>query len=126
MTEYVLFVCAQNVCRSRAAEVLRLLGGVDARSCGTDDAATVLVNDALLLKATEVVCREQTQAKFVREFMGAEGKEVSSLGIPDEFDPFAADLVEVLMAVMKSRNPAVAAAIERGAAVMNKQGFVFT
>lgn len=125
MKQFVLFVCSQAMIRSRTAEVLTLLGGMPARCCGTDSDAFVPLSNALLLGASEVVCMERHHAKAVNEMMGAEDKAVCSLGVPDEFEPFEARLVDVLVAALRDRSPEVAKAIERGNALMVERGMDF-
>lgn len=124
--QFVLFVCSEATVRSRTAEVLCLLGGLPARCCGTSRDSFVPLNAALLLGASEVICFERKHADAVNSFMAAEGKDVCSLGIPDDFDgPFDPRLVEVTLAALGNRSPAVAAAIERGHQRMLAQGLDF-
>lgn len=93
----ILYVCSQGVIRSRTAETLSLLGGVHARSCGTDEHAVAPINNSALLWADEIVCMEKHHAKIVKEMMGSEGKIVQSLGIEDIYDPFDDELIALLI-----------------------------
>lgn len=110
----ILFVCSQGVIRSRTAEVLATFGGIDARSCGTDDDAIVTVRNGMLLWADHIVCMERFHADYVRLFCGAEGIPISWLNIPDEFMPFDDELVALLIGALRNKIPAVSEAIERG------------
>jgi len=107
-----LFVCSQGRIRSRSAEVLTLLGGQDARSCGIDDDAVVILNNELMRDADLIVCFEPAHADKVRLYMGSEGKEVICLHIPDVFDPFDPQMVYRTIQALHGRS--VSKAIERG------------
>lgn len=122
----ILFVCSQGRIRSRTAEVLALLGGIDARSCGTDEDALAPLNPQLLWPADLVVCMERRHAKRVETYMAAEGKPVVSLGIEDEWEPFDPELVRQLISLIRHRlmDDALADAMERGARLLPAQGFV--
>lgn len=94
----VLYVCAQGVVRSRTAEVLTLLGGIQARSCGTDADALVPASNTLATWAHVIVCMEPVHYRFVSEFMGSEGKPVLCLELPDVYRPFQPKLIRDLVA----------------------------
>lgn len=94
----VLYVCAQGVIRSRTAEVLTLLGGIQARSCGTDSDALVPATNTLATWAHVIVCMEPQHHRFVGEFMGSEGKPVLCLDLPDIYRPFQSRLIRDLIA----------------------------
>lgn len=97
----ILFVCSQGRIRSRTAEVLALLGGLDARSCGTDSDALVPLTPNLLWPADVVVCMERHHANKVAGFMAAEGKRMVSLGIEDVWNPFDPQLIEQLVSAIR-------------------------
>lgn len=113
----ILFVCSQGRNRSRTAEVLALLGGADARSCGTDPDAIAPLNPNLLWAADRVVCMEQQHADIVREYLAAEGKAIVSLGIDDIWEPFEHGLIKELVSLARFRleDYALANVLEAGA-----------
>ena len=117
----VLFVCSQGVIRSRTAEVLATLGGISARSCGTDDDAIIPVNNRLLAWAGHVICMEKFHADYVRLFCSAEGIPVQSLGIPDEFMPFDEELVSLLIGSLHYKLEQVSDAIVAGRDAYNRR-----
>lgn len=110
----VLFVCSQGRIRSRTAEVLSLLGGISARSCGTNEDAVVRINDHLVREATTIIGMERRHSGAAAAFMHAQGKQIESLGIPDEYDPFDPELVALLIGSLRHRLPEVSMAIQRG------------
>lgn len=110
----ILFVCSQGVIRSRTAEVLSLLGGLDSRSCGTDPDAINPVSNSQLLWADQIVCMERKHSKIVLEMMGSEGKDACSLGIPDDYNPFDEELIGLLIGSLRHKIEEASLAIERG------------
>lgn len=114
MNQRILFVCSQGVIRSRTAEVLASLGGMDARSCGTDNDAIVPINNRLIAWADHVVCMEKFHADCVRLFCHADGVPIQSLGIPDEFHPFDDELVALLIGSLHYKLEHVSDAIIAG------------
>lgn len=123
----ILFVCSQGKKRSRTAEVLALLGGVQARSCGTDSDALAPITPALVWAADTIICMEQAHAKKVRKYMAAEGKVVFSLGIADEWEPFEPLLIERLVSFVRHRmeNEQLANAMALGADRLQALGLNF-
>lgn len=123
----ILFVCSQGKKRSRTAEVLALMGGVQARCCGTDADALAPITNGLLLAADTIICMEQVHARKVREYMGAEGKVVFSLGIADEWEPFEPLLIERLISFVRHRmdNVELAEALAVGAERLQILGLNF-
>lgn len=117
----ILFVCSQGKIRSRTAEVLALLGGISARSCGTDSDAMVPVNNALLRAANLVVCMEREHCKLVREYMGAEGKIIVSLGLRDVYSPFEPELMRLLVTTVSHQDEPAGAALARGLSRLHEQ-----
>ncbi|GBG14261.1 sulfate adenylyltransferase subunit 1 [Novimethylophilus kurashikiensis] len=99
----ILFVCSQGKIRSRTAEVIAVMGGVHARSCGTDKDALAPITNALLRAADTIICMEQSHVKEVKEYMGAEGKNIVSLGIEDVWNPFDPMLIERLILFVRHR-----------------------
>lgn len=110
----VLFVCSQGVIRSRTAEVLATLGGINARSCGTDDDAIVPVNNRLIAWADQVICMEKFHSDYVKLFCAADGVPVQSLGIPDEYMPFDDELVALLIGSLHYKLEPASDAIRAG------------
>lgn len=110
----VLFVCSQGVIRSRTAEILCTLGGMNARSCGIDEDAVTPISNGQLLWADEIVCMGREHSKIVSEMMGSEGKPVCSLGIPDDYDPFDDELVALLIGSLRHKVEEASMAIETG------------
>lgn len=108
-----LYVCAQGQIRSRTAEVLTILGGIEARSCGTDADALVPATNTLATWAHVIVCMEPEHHRCVSEFMGAEGKPVLCLDLPDVYRPFQPKLVRDLGAGLAAE-PTLQAAILDG------------
>lgn len=117
----ILFVCSQGFLRSRTAEVLCLLGGLDARSCGTDEDSQCPVNNALLMAAEIIFCMEKVHVDKVEVMMGAEGKRIESLGIPDEFSRYQPELIDQLLQVMHYRDERVEQAMLRGRTMLLSQ-----
>lgn len=117
----VLFVCSQGVIRSRTAEVLAVLGGISARSCGTDDDAIIPVNSRLIAWADHVICMERRHAKNVRPFCESEVVPVQSLGIPDEFMPFDEELVALLIGSLRYKLEQASDAIVAGRDAYNRR-----
>ena len=114
----VLFVCSLGKLRSRTAELLCLFGGLEARCCGTDEAALYSVNDALLREADLVICMEREHARALREFSHYDASAVVTLGIRDVYNRLDAELVETLVRLVRLHDPKVAEAMERGAQVL--------
>lgn len=110
----VLFVCAQGVIRSRTAEVLSTLGGMNARSCGIDDDAIVPVNNRLLAWADHIVCMEKLHSDYVKLFCECDPASVISLGIPDEYMPFDDELIALLIGSLHYKLEQVSDAIVAG------------
>lgn len=123
----ILFVCSQGRSRSRTAEVLALLGGVNARCCGTDSDAMVPVNNQLLRAAETIICMERHHAKEIKTYMGSEGKVIVSLGIEDVWNPFDPMLIDQLILLIRHRlgEDALADAMMRGEDRLNQFGIDF-
>src|SRR5919112_4905617 len=97
----ILFVCSQNRIRSLTAE--KLFEGntaYDIRSAGTEADARIKVTAGHIGWADKIFVmekrhRERLRSKF-RDELG--GKEVICLFIPDDYEPLAQDLFEILRA----------------------------
>jgi predicted protein tyrosine phosphatase len=103
MTEQlkILFVCSQNRIRSLTAEKLFEGNTVyEVRSAGTESDARIKITAGHIGWADKIFVmekrhRERIRKKF-REELGS--KEVICLFIPDEYEPLADDLFEMLRA----------------------------
>ena len=103
MTERLklLFVCAQNKIRNVAAESLfRTSQEYEARSAGVNHDARVKVTAGLIGWADRIFVMEKEHRDRLRKKFrhDLEGKEVTCLFVPDEFDPMEPALLEVLRA----------------------------
>ena len=114
----ILFVCSQGRIRSRTAEIVCMMGGLEARSCGIDADALVPVQNQLLFPAELVVCMEREHVAKIKDYMGAEGKPIISLGIRDEYDPFDSELIELLINTLWHQDERIAQALMRGQAIL--------
>lgn len=123
----VLFVCSQGRIRSRTAEVIALLGGVHARSCGTDADALSPITNGLLRAADTIICMERAHAQEVKTYMGAEGKVIVSLGIEDVWNPFDPMLIERLILYIRHRlgEDALSDAMAKGEQRLRELGLDF-
>lgn len=112
----ILFVCSQGLIRSRTAEVLTLLGGLNARCCGLDDDAMAPVSQKLLLGADVIACMEQRHSRKIQSYMAAEGKTIVTLSIEDVWNPFDPMLVHWLEIGLRAKldEDCYAQAIARG------------
>jgi predicted protein tyrosine phosphatase len=97
--EKILFVCTYNLSRSRTAEVL-LVGHplYDARSAGTHLDARIPITTDLVAWADRIIVMEEHHALFVRSRFPQHvaTRPLLVLGIPDDYQPMADDLIEVL------------------------------
>ena len=100
----VLFVCTQNICRSRVAEeVFRALAwnglsqaNHEARSAGTHPSAGGRPLRKHDVEWADVICAmEPAHAAFIQARWPAHGDKIRVLGIPDIYMPTAADLREL-------------------------------
>jgi len=118
----ILFVCSQGRIRSRTAEVLSLIGGIEARCAGTDESALACLSNSLLYEAGHVFCMEPRHKRIIEGMVAAERlvteDKISVLGIEDVYSPFEASLVDILTSSISRCNndvsSAVAQAIENG------------
>jgi protein-tyrosine-phosphatase len=101
----VLFVCTQNICRSRVGEELfRLLTwGVrgrkehEARSAGTDPSPGGRLLTRRDVTWADVICvMEASHEEFIRRRWPAQGRKIRVLGIPDVYMPDDPELREQL------------------------------
>lgn len=97
--EKLLFVCTYNLSRSRTAEVL-LIGHplYEARSAGTHLDARIPISTELVTWADRIFVMEEHHAIFVRSRFPQhlESRRLVILGIPDDYQPMADDLIEIL------------------------------
>lgn len=121
----VLYVSGAAKIRGRTAEVLTILGGHDARCCGVNPGALVLLSEVLLAWADVVVCMEQAHASEVLGFLASKDKDVLVLGLNGVFRPFEAALVAALCkGFSQAGQPGLAAAVSRGVKNTAFAGFV--
>lgn len=127
MKQHVLFVCEHGVSRCRTAEVLCLLGGLLARSCGTHEEALSRINPSVVLSAHQIVCMDAERERLVRQMMAAEGKPIVSLDIPDDFAPFDVALIDLIETKLRERlpTPHIVNAFRRGHEYMRDHGYQF-
>lgn len=93
----ILFVCSQSFLRSRTAELLCCLGGVEARCAGTDKNALYTVNDELLMSARYIFCMEKRHLKAISAMPGFDRRRAVVLNIPDDYPLFDPELVDSLI-----------------------------
>ena len=93
----ILFVCSQSFLRSRTAELLCCLGGVEARCAGTDKNALYQVNDELLMSAQYIFCMEKRHLKAIASMPGFDRRRAVVLNIPDDYPLFDPELVDSLI-----------------------------
>ena len=99
MTHKVLFVCGKNRLRSPTAEqVFADWPGVETASAGTGNDADCPVSAELIAWADTVLVMESAhRAKVAAKFQPElRGKRVAVLGIPDQFEYMAPELVRLL------------------------------
>jgi predicted protein tyrosine phosphatase len=97
----ILFVCSQNRIRSVTAE--KLFEGnaaYDVRSAGTEHDARIKVTAGHIGWADKIFVMEKRHRDRIRKKFREElgGKEIICLFIPDEYEPLAEDLFEILRA----------------------------
>lgn len=95
----VLFVCSQNRLRSPTAEqVFASHEGIECQSAGVHDSAAVPLDPELIEWADVIFVMESAhKAKMTRKFKRyMHGKRVRVLGIPDEYEYMAPELIELL------------------------------
>ncbi len=110
----ILFVCSQAFLRSRTAEILCLLGGIEARCAGTDDNAFYPINDRLIESASTIVFMSEEHRQKVRKNPEFVAKEHFVLNIPDDYERFDPVLARLLIDKMKGLKPDVGDALELG------------
>lgn len=93
----VLFVCSRNRWRSPTAERLfRQSQVIDARSAGTSASAKHRISSKDLEWADTVLVMETSHRERIRETFGYQARDVriEVLGIPDEYEFMAPELVD--------------------------------
>jgi predicted protein tyrosine phosphatase len=111
----ILYVCSQGRIRSRTAEVLTLLGGEQARSCGIDKDAISQLNSRLVLEADIIICMQQEHANAVYDLMASDGKRIEVMMLPDIFNPYDDHFINLLITNLRIAGlDEYAAAISRG------------
>lgn len=99
----ILFICTANKIRSKTAEVhfQAKYPELIIRSAGTNKYAVkqsggVLISEALLESAEEIVCMEQEHADYVQAFSSSYSAKIQVLNIPDDYKYMGADLIKEL------------------------------
>lgn len=110
----ILFVCSQSFLRSRTAELLCCMGGLEARCAGTDRNALYTVNDELLSSAQYIFCMEKRHLKEISRMAGFDRRRAVVLNIPDDYPRFDPALVDLLIKRTAPFDEKIAAALERG------------
>lgn len=93
----ILFVCSQSFLRSRTAELLCCMGGLEARCAGTDKNALYAINDELLMSAQYIFCMERRHLKEISKMAGFDRRRAVVLNIPDDYARFDPELVDSLI-----------------------------
>lgn len=110
----ILFVCSQSFLRSRTAELLCCLGGIEARCAGTDKNALYAVNDELLMSAQYIFCMEKSHLKAISAMPGFDRRRAVVLNIPDDYTRFDPELVDSLIKRIEPFDDEIARAIKLG------------
>ena len=113
MTHNVLFVCGKNRLRSPTAEqVFADWPGVETASAGTGHDADCPVSAELIAWADTVLVMEAThRSKIAAKFRPQlRGKRMAVLGIPDQFEYMAPELVRLLQQKVRPYLPSGAGA----------------
>lgn len=93
----ILCVCSAGLLRSPTAAHLLALRGHNTRAAGLEaDFALIPVDNVLIAWADLILCMDHNQKEKISLFNFAEGKEVVSLNIPDNFNRMDAALVKLL------------------------------
>ena len=112
LTHRVLFICGKNRLRSPTAEhVFADWPGVETASAGTGHDADCPVSAELIAWADTVLVMETThRTKIAAKFRPQlRGKRLAVLGIPDEFEYMAPELVRLLQQKVPPYLPATVA-----------------
>lgn len=97
----LLFVCSQNRLRSPTAEaVCHGVDGIEAMSAGTNnDAEQPLTGDLIEWADAVIVMETQHRNRVMKRFrQQLQGKQLTVLGIPDDYDYMQPELVSLLKA----------------------------
>lgn len=111
----ILFICSQAYLRSRTAEILTTLGGLAARSAGTDPTAEAPVTNELLRSADVVFCMEPAHQILISEFPSVQANPPHVLGIPDDYFRLDDALIDLLISRTAPLHPPTSEALARGA-----------
>lgn len=110
----ILFVCSQSFLRSRTAELLCCMGGLEARCAGTDKNALYQINDELLMSAHYIFCMEKRHLKIISGMPGFDRRKAVVLNIPDDYERFDPALVNLLIKRTAPFDEEISSALERG------------
>lgn len=110
----ILFLCSQSFLRSRTAELLCIMGGLEARCAGTDKNALYRVNDELLTSARYVFCMEKRHLKHISTMEGFDRRRCVVLNIPDDYSRFDPELVDLLIKRTEPFDEDISHALKKG------------
>ena len=110
----ILFLCSQSFLRSRTAELLCIMGGLEARCAGTDKNALYQVNNELLTSARYVFCMEKRHLKHISTMEGFDRRRCVVLNIPDDYSRFDPELVDQLIKKTEPFDEDISCALKRG------------
>ncbi|NTE05046.1 protein tyrosine phosphatase [Agrobacterium tumefaciens] len=95
----ILFVCSRNKWRSLTAEtIFKNHPDHQVRSAGTEPSARIKINAKMITWADLIFVMEKRHRQRISERFPAEidGKEIITLGIPDDYQYMDEDLIEEL------------------------------
>ena len=95
----LLFVCSQNIWRSRTAEeIFAGTPGWLVKSAGTEKGARIKITEGLVRWADVIFVMERKHADRIRENFGEilAGRKLICLQIPDDFPYMHPELIELL------------------------------
>jgi predicted protein tyrosine phosphatase len=102
LSRKILFVCTGNVDRSLTAEELfKNIEGLEVKSAGTSNAATVPLTKELIKWADEIYVMEFKHQQTVLEMVPSAWKKVESLEIPDIYYRNQPELKQIILEKMK-------------------------
>jgi len=96
----ILFVCSRNKWRSLTAEtIFKNHSDHQIKSAGTEPSARIKINAKMIIWADLIFVMEKRHRQRISERFPAEvdGKEIITLGIPDDYQYMDEDLIEELI-----------------------------
>ncbi|GGE59441.1 protein-tyrosine phosphatase [Pedobacter psychrotolerans] len=95
----ILFICSRNKWRSLTAEtIFKNNPDHQVKSAGTEPSARIKINAKMIIWADLIFVMEKRHRQRISERFPAEvdGKEIITLGIPDDYQYMDEDLIEEL------------------------------